>query len=133
MARRIALGMLVAALILTAAPNAAADATWLSRHGLFRLTYSSELDPVVINTMHSWTLRITDADAAPVTGATISVSGGMPAHNHGLPSAARVTREIEPGTYLLEGLRFHMRGQWQLEFTIDDGSRRDVVVIPLEL
>jgi len=125
--------MLVAVLALSAAQVAAGDATWMSRHGVFRLAYSSELEPIVINRMHSWTLRISDADDAPVTGATITVSGGMPAHNHGLPSAARVTREIEPGTYLLEGLRFHMRGQWQLEFTIDDGARRDVVIIPLEL
>jgi len=125
--------MLVTVLVLTAAQVAAGDTTWMSRHGVFRLTYSSELEPIVINRMHSWTLRITDADGAPVTGATITVSGGMPAHNHGLPSAARVTREVEPGTYLLEGLRFHMRGQWQLEFAIDDGARSDVVVIPLEL
>jgi len=33
----------------------------------------------------------------------------------------------------LEGMRFHMRGQWQIEITIEAGGKRDVVIIPLNL
>jgi hypothetical protein len=57
----------------------------------------------------------------------------MPVHDHGLPTAARVTREVDAGSYLLEGLRFHMSGQWEIEITIETDATTDTVVITLEL
>jgi len=106
---------------------------WKSRAGHFRVSYTSELQPLVINRIHNWMLHIVDENGDPVTGATISVQGGMPAHDHGLPTAPRMTQELENGGYLLEGMRFHMRGQWQIEISIDAGGNRDVVIIPLNL
>jgi len=111
----------------------AGESGWVSESGLFRVTYRSALDPIVINRIHSWVLHIEDAHRMPVSGAALSVTGGMPAHDHGLPTAPRVTREIAPGDYVLEGLRFHMGGQWELEITISADDRQDVVIIPLEL
>lgn len=105
----------------------------ISREGHFQVSYTSEVQPPVINRIHNWVLYIVDANGEPVSGASISVRGGMPVHDHGLPTAPRVTSEPEPGTYLLEGVRFHMRGQWEIEITIDAGGNRDVVIIPLNL
>ena len=64
------------------------------------------------------------ADGAPLSGARMSVVGGMPDHDHGLPTSPVVTREITPGRYLLEGMRFHMPGRWLLTFDVisDQGS-----------
>jgi hypothetical protein len=76
---------------------------------------------------------VADSDGEPVTGAKLTVSGGMPAHDHGLPTAPEVTRELTPGRYLLEGLRFHMDGDWQIEIVIEAGDVRDIVVIPLRI
>lgn len=109
------------------------NTTWTSKAGYFQLDVRSELNPVVINKMHRWSLRLVDADGNPVTGAAISVQGGMPAHDHGLPTAPRVSSEPESGNYVLEGLRFHMRGLWELEFTIRAGETSDVVIVALEL
>ena len=39
---------------------------------------------------------------------------GMPDHDHGLPTQPQVTSRLENGDYLLEGVRFHMPGKWQL-------------------
>lgn len=105
----------------------------ISREGHFQLSYTSELQPLVINRIHNWVLRIVDANGEPVSGASISVRGGMPVHDHGLPTAPRVTSEPESGTYLLEGLRFHMRGRWALEFIIQAGETRDLVIVVVEL
>jgi len=105
----------------------------VSRDGHFQLSYTSELQPLVINRIHNWILRIVDTHGEPVTGASISVQGGMPVHDHGLPTAPRVTSGPEPGTYLLKGLRFHMRGHWELEFTIQAGETRDLVIVAVEL
>lgn len=123
--------LVLIAAVVTAQANAAT--TWTSQSGHFRLSVQSELNPVVINKIHRWSLQVVDADGAPVTGAVMSVQGGMPAHDHGLPTAPRISGQPEPGKYLLEGLRFHMRGQWQLEFTIEVGETRDVVIVAIEL
>ena len=84
----------------------------------------SQLDPLAINTIHSWELVLYTADGAPLSGARMSVFGGMPDHDHGLPTSPVVTREITPGRYLLEGVRFHMPGRWLLTFAVisDQGS-----------
>jgi len=129
MARFLCIALLVTATL----PAAAAESGWISESGLFRVSFRSELDPIVINRIHSWVLHIEDAHRTPVSGAALSVTGGMPAHDHGLPTAPRVTREVSPGDYVLEGVRFHMRGQWELEITIHADDRQDVVVIALEL
>ena len=103
-----------------------------SERGLFRVAYESQLVPIAINRMHSWTLSVTDQDGAPVTGAEIAIKGGMPQHNHGLATAPTIEPAGE-GRYLLQGLRFHMMGYWELELTIDDGNAKDSVVIALTL
>ena len=52
-------------------------------------------------------------------GANINLKGGMPEHDHGLPTQPMVTEEIRPGVYLIEGIRFHMPGAWQMLFSIE--------------
>ena len=124
---------LLLALSLTPIDVRAADSTWQSRGGNFIVSYDSDLQPVVINRIHRWTLSVTDSANRPVEGATLSVDGGMPEHDHGLPTRPRVTRETSPGHYLLEGMRFHMNGTWEIEITIDAGGKSDVAIIELEL
>ena len=97
------------------------------------LQISSELSPLAINLMHSWRLRLTDADGAPVTGALFEVLGGMPEHDHGLPTRPEVTAELEPGVYLLQGVRFHMPGRWLFEFGMTLGEDIDGAAIEFEL
>ena len=111
----------------------AAEPVWESRNGAFKVSYESELQPLVINRMHRWTLTITDTSGRPVEGAVITVDGGMPIHDHGLPTQPRVTSEVDPGRYVLEGLRFHMAGKWELVVTIQSGDVRDAVVIALDI
>jgi len=98
-----------------------------------RLAISSELSPLEINRMHSWRLRLTDGAGAPVAGARFEVQGGMPDHDHGLPTLPAVTGELEPGVYLLQGLRFHMPGRWLIEFGIRLGEDADGASLEFEL
>ena len=55
----------------------------------------------------------------------------MPQHNHGLPTAPEVTRYLGEGRYLVEGLRFHMPGWWELRLDISVGDARDSVTFNL--
>lgn len=98
-----------------------------------RVTYSTPAGPPEINQMHSWILHLESADGEPVENARIDVIGGMPEHDHGLPTKPRVTEELGDGNYRLGGMRFHMSGYWEIKVTVTTEEGESVVVIPLQL
>ncbi len=105
---------------------------WASSRGVYVVSFESSLQPIEINQIHNWTLRVT-SDGEPVTDALLTVSGGMPAHNHGMPTRPRVTAELGNGEYRLEGMRFHMGGDWEVSIEIKAGGKTDTVVVTLAL
>lgn len=113
----------------------AAEATYraLSTDGLYRLTAIPEFEPVSINRLHRWTLALETADGEPVSAAELTLTGGMPEHNHGLPTQPRITECAGEGEYLLEGMRFHMPGTWELVVDIEAGPGNDTVILSFEL
>lgn len=115
-------------------PEAAGETPsgWTSAHGDYHLSFKSSIEPIEINRMHSWVLHVT-ADGEPVSGAIITVVGGMPAHDHGLPTRPRITEELGGGDYRLDGMRFHMRGEWEVSVVIETDGTTDTVVIALTL
>ncbi|MDT8399230.1 MAG: FixH family protein [Pseudomonadales bacterium] len=109
------------------------ERTWPSVGGAFRVGYRSELAPIVINRIHHWVLHVETSAGQALTDAQLSVSGGMPAHNHGMPTSPRMTQNLGNGDYLLEGMRFHMMGHWEIKVGIEADGISDVVTIPLDL
>ena len=93
----------------------------------------SEVSPLRINQIHSWRIEIRDSNSALVPNALLEVEGGMPDHNHGLPTQPRVTAEISPGTYLLQGVRFHMPGRWRMQFIISTKDQEEIGIASFEL
>ena len=93
----------------------------------------SQLDPLKINSIHSWELLLNTADGLPIRGAQVSVFGGMPDHDHGLPTAPVVTGEIAPGRYLLEGMRFHMPGRWLLTIAVVSDQNSQSATLEFQL
>jgi hypothetical protein len=128
--RRLLLGLLVGVL---AQPSLAAGGPYWSDSGRFQLSFTSALEPIEINRIHSWVIHLRTADGSPVDGARIEVSGGMPAHDHGLPTRPQATASLGRGDYLVEGLRFHMNGVWEITVTVSADGERDRVVIGLTL
>jgi len=119
--------MFVAAMLaVSAAPALATD-------GEVLVTYSVPSGSPEINRIHSWILHVKTAAGAPVEHAKIVVEGGMPEHDHGLPTQPRVTEELGNGDYKLEGVRFHMRGYWEISVTVTTDEGESVVVISLQL
>lgn len=86
-----------------------------------------------INRIHSWVLHIENADGVGIEGATVEVEGGMPAHDHGLPTRPRVTADLGGGDYKLQGMRFHMNGYWEVVVTITTDDGKSKITIPLQL
>lgn len=97
-----------------------------------RIEIFSDLDPLVINRIHSWHIRILDSNGNPVL-ADMRISGGMPEHDHGMPTAPQITGQLENGDYLMEGMRFHMPGHWQLLFELTIDGNEQVAVIDFQL
>ena len=100
------------------------QATLPTYSGMYTITATPKLDPLVINQIHEWTLHIETADGEPVDNARIMVEGDMPEHRHGLPTRPEVTENLGNGDYLVEGMKFSMPGHWEVTFTVtaDDGS-----------
>ena len=82
----------------------------------------------VLHQMHAWQVRLSAPDGSPVSQAEVSFAGGMPQHGHGFPTKPRVTRELRPGVYALEGMKFSMTGWWDMRLTSQSGGVTDEAV-----
>jgi hypothetical protein len=107
--------------------------TQMSANKMYTVTYESQLDPIVVNKLHTVKLKITTAEGAPVTGADIDIDGDMPAHGHGLPTEPEVTQELGEGYYLVEGMKFSMPGHWVISIEIEKGKEEDKATFNLNL
>lgn len=95
--------------------------------GRYRVSLEPPTATPAINQIHSWMVRLEDANGSPVTDASLTVAGGMPEHGHGFPTKPRVTREVASGTYLVEGMKFSMPGWWNIKFDIQSPQGQDKV------
>jgi hypothetical protein len=102
------------------------DVTAAARGQYVTASFTSSVHPVPINAMHTWTVWITDNEGRPVTDAVVTITGDMPGHGHGMPTAP-VARAIGGGVYVLEGMQFQMPGDWYVELQIESAGRRDSV------
>jgi YtkA-like len=121
--------LLSAALSACATPPANLDVSRekTSVGGRYVVSLAPPAAPPAINQLHSWTVSVKDTRGNPVSSAMFKVGGGMPQHGHGFPTKPRVTREVESGTYLVEGMKFSMPGWWDIAFDIQGLQGRDQV------
>lgn len=70
-----------------------------------------------------------------VKNADIHINGGMPDHNHGLPTSPKMEWSLDKQAYLIEGLKFSMPGKWLLNFIIstNDDNLKDEITIAVEV
>ena len=126
------LSLLFACNSVSLAQQALPDLTGTTAKGV-RVEIYSELSPLTINQIHSWHLRLLDAEGSALTVDALTVNGGMPEHDHGLPTQPQVTSRLEDGDYLLEGVRFHMQGLWQLLIEFQHDGVADAATIDFNL
>ena len=107
--------------------------TQMSGSDRFRVSMRSNVDPVPLSQIHSWTLHLETPDGVAVDDAQIGVYGDMPAHRHGLPTRPKVTENRGGGDYLIEGVKFTMPGRWQLILIITADGKRDKAKFNIDL
>ena len=109
-----------------------------SQNGTYQLSLFSNVSPIPLQKIHSWTLHAENAKGEPVENLKIYVSGGMPMHRHGFPTKPQVTDHLGNGDYRVEGIKFNMPGHWEMRFNITEkgnpaGRDTDRVVYEIHL
>lgn len=100
--------------------------------GLYTVSIEPESEPLEQGALHAWAATVATATGEPVTGARITVDGGMPQHGHGLPTAPQAS-EAGNGLYRIEGVRFNMGGWWVLKLGIAASAGDDEVEFNIAL
>ena len=100
-----------------------------SDHGLYQVRVEALQKPVVPGRIHSWRVKV-EHEGRPVEAAIIAVDGGMPEHGHGYPTKPKVEAAPEGG-YLIRGMKFSMRGWWELKLSIQSPAGADQITFNL--
>ena len=114
-----------------AQPGATNNLTGSNENFVIEVTPS--LRPIAINQIHSWLLTIHPNEGSTQKDLQISVSGGMPLHDHGMQTTPMVAAKNSQSEYQVDGMKFHMRGYWEVTVKIDTGSTTDEIVIGFNL
>lgn len=92
--------------------------------GALAVSYSSSVEPIPLNQIHTWTLTLKDKAGKPVSGAEVILSGDMPEHLHGMTTKPVVVATDTPGEYAVKGMNFHMPGWWEITLDISTPKSR---------
>jgi len=104
-----------------------------STQGHFVVALQPPATGPVLDQIQTWQVKLTTRDGTPVSGARLLFNGGMPQHGHGFPTRPRVTRELSPGVYALEGVKFSMTGWWDMRLGIQAAGNTDTAVFNVVL
>lgn len=128
-----------ASAVRVAAGSAAAVAT---SDGKYQIAFTTEPTPIPLAGLFAINAVLTDSAGVPVTDAGVAINARMPQHGHGmstkpenLPGTCDSTGVcIHPeGKYRTEGMKFHMPGDWTVDFVVSGPAGDDTlsVVVPL--
>ena len=105
----------------------------LTENGHYRVRARPAVPPVALHRMHDWVVGIELAEPSSEIPTAVHFDGGMPAHGHGFVTRPRVTRNLGNGEFLVEGVKFHMPGDWVLLVSVVGRSGSDQVRLPLTI
>ena len=125
MRRLILVILLLASPVGVAAGSTSVTVNVTSKQKLFSAVVTHP-DPLPVEQLHVWTVRLFDRKHHAVTRARIKVTGDMPAHGHGLPTAP-IAVSRGRGVYLLQGMMFQMPGLWYVQLRVRAGNRLDTI------
>lgn len=101
-----------------------------SHNGSYRASLVPSTTPPRSGVPLDWSLTVTTAAGAPVTGAAISLDSWMPDDEAG-GTRRYVTRELGNGRYRVEGLRFDGPGWWNVRLTVAARATTDSLAFNL--
>ncbi len=106
----------------------------LSNDGTYWVAYVPPAGGLPLNADFGLVVRVFDAEtrSRAVAGLELVVDARMPAHGHGMNSAAEVT--VAPdGSFAVAGMLLHMTGHWELYVDITRGPLTERAQFDIEL
>lgn len=125
-------GCIAAAAVAAPTDNRVPGEARATHQGLYRITVEAPT-PVPINRLQAWSIAVTAADGKPPTEMALAVSASMPQHGHGMLVQPRVSRQLDSRKFLVEGLKFHMPGYWEVKLTVTAAGQTDDLTFALDL
>ena len=104
-----------------------------SEAGLYRVSLRSEEGEIPLGRIHAWVVHLETRDGETFVPRRLAFSGGMPQHGHGFETEPRATRELGGGDFLVEGVKFHMAGDWMLRVELVGPAGPDVAVFHVQV
>lgn len=97
--------------------------------GTWTVSYTPSVDPIAISENFTVTVSL---DSGNLEGATVEFDAMMPAHNHGMNTQAQASDNGD-GTWLVEGMLFHMPGHWRMMADVSSGDVTETAIFDVEL
>lgn len=116
-------------------PPAPAISSWPATQetdgGNFEVTLQPEGGEILRNQHFALELRLKPEDGDS-TGITVAVDADMPAHQHGMNTKPEVS-EIDGGGYRVEGMLFHMAGDWVISVDVTRNKKTERAAFPVSV
>jgi hypothetical protein len=116
--------------IFASPPVIAADCPLDLGHGTGLVVFSQRLmvalrpEPLQIEVGQPFSLIMNVCSKRGESAELLSLDATMPAHKHGMNYAAKIVPGVN-GRYRVEGLVFHMPGEWELVFDVRFGGETE--------
>lgn len=113
----------------------ASDAVWTTRSegGRYRVSIGPESGKVELGPLQSWWVRFETLEGRAFQPGHVSFGGGMPQHGHGFDTSPRVTQILPGGGVRIEGVRFHMAGDWRVRVDFLGPEGRDAALFEVRV
>jgi hypothetical protein len=91
------------------------------------VSYETIPDPIPFNEEFNILVSVHDTDEKlnQITDVTIDVDATMPAHGHGM-NIEPIISSTEDGTFLAEGLLWHMEGEWEIVIYVSGVTNENI-------
>jgi hypothetical protein len=107
-----------------------------SNGGTYTVCFVTAPDPIALNVPFDLKFSVvpksSPALSSPVTSLEVDVDARMPAHFHGMNRVPKLARQPD-GSFIAEGLLFHMPGHWELYLDITQGGRTERAQFDVDL
>ena len=107
---------------------------WPSSAGSYVVRFRPTPEPMPDNEVFALDVWVFDPawPDAPLEDVELSVDAGMPQHGHGMNVVPTVARQ-DGGRFRVDGMLFHMTGEWQVYFDVTRGPVTERAQYPVML
>jgi hypothetical protein len=98
----------------------------MSNNGDFMVMWQAAPEPIPLNDIFQLSVMVHDStgDTMLMSSELTAVDATMPAHGHGMNTAPLVTANGD-GSFVVDGMMFHMAGEWEIVFDVADQGVTD--------